>query len=174
MWQVTHDRWHMTHDRSLALMAWDLGDIEDLEEKDRSLNESVNDGGVCRTATPGLLIILQSEIYFLTVYTEHCTLHIIHWALNTTHHTLHTEHCTPDNTHCVSDISASVPAFPFTSLLQPGIPALVLHLSATTNSYIPYEFYDFVSLFGRNVFGHFLKTVLVIFMFFNILNNAFL
>ena len=68
----------MTHDRSLALMVWDLGGIEDLEEKDRSLNESVNDGGVCKTATPGLLTILQSVIYVLTVYTEHCILHIIH------------------------------------------------------------------------------------------------
>ena len=41
----------------VALMVWDLWCFEDLEEKDRLLNQSVNDGGVCRTApaTPGLL-----------------------------------------------------------------------------------------------------------------------
>ena len=44
-------------------MVWDLWRIEDLEEKDYSINESmnewINDGGDCRTApaTPGLLNI---------------------------------------------------------------------------------------------------------------------
>ena len=38
-------------------MVWDLWYSEDLEEKDCSLTQSMNDGGVCRTApaTPGLL-----------------------------------------------------------------------------------------------------------------------
>ena len=42
---------------SLALMVWNLWCLEDLEEKDRSLDQSVNDGGVCRIAlaTSGLL-----------------------------------------------------------------------------------------------------------------------
>ena len=42
-------------------MVWDLCCFEDLEEKDRSLDQLINDGGVCRTApaTPGLLKILN-------------------------------------------------------------------------------------------------------------------
>ena len=58
---MTRDRWWTLckNCRFLALMVWDLWCFEDLEEKDRWLNESVNDGGVCRTApaTPGLLIM---------------------------------------------------------------------------------------------------------------------
>ena len=40
-------------------MVWDLWCFEDVEEKERWLNQSVNDGGVCRTApaTPVLLNI---------------------------------------------------------------------------------------------------------------------
>ena len=40
-------------------MVWDLYSFEDLEVKDRSLDLSVNDKGICRTAParPGLLII---------------------------------------------------------------------------------------------------------------------
>ena len=43
--------------RSLALMVWDLWCFEELEKKNESINQSVNDGGVCRTAraTLGLL-----------------------------------------------------------------------------------------------------------------------
>ena len=39
-------------------MVWDLWCIEDLEEKDDSISDLMNDGGDCRTApaTPGLLI----------------------------------------------------------------------------------------------------------------------
>ena len=50
-----------TNFRSLALRVWDLWFIEDLEEKDLSLNQLINsiiiDGGVCKTAqdTTGLL-----------------------------------------------------------------------------------------------------------------------
>ena len=38
-------------------MVQDLWCFEDLEEKDDSINQSITDGGVCRTApaTPGLL-----------------------------------------------------------------------------------------------------------------------
>ena len=45
-------------------MVWDLWCFEDLEEKDQLLNQSVNDGGVCRTAParPGLLIIASCTI----------------------------------------------------------------------------------------------------------------
>jgi len=41
-------------------MVWDLYSFEDLEVKDRLLDLSVNDKGICRTApaTPGLFIIL--------------------------------------------------------------------------------------------------------------------
>ena len=67
MWPVTRDMWHMIRNRwwtlcknfrSLALLVWDLGCFEDLEEMDRWL-----DGGVCRTApaTPGLLITVPKE-----------------------------------------------------------------------------------------------------------------
>ena len=58
-------------------MAWDLWCFEDLEEKDRSIDQSINqlinDRGVCRTApaTPGLLKVyaLLSEPGLLaTVY----------------------------------------------------------------------------------------------------------
>ena len=44
--------------RSLDQMVWDLWYFEDLEEKDRSVNDFINDKGVCRTApaTPGPLI----------------------------------------------------------------------------------------------------------------------
>ena len=73
MWHVTCDTWHVTHDMwhvtglggltfsqnfsSLALTICDLWYYEDLEEKDDSLNQSVNDEAVYRTApaTPGLL-----------------------------------------------------------------------------------------------------------------------
>ena len=46
---------------SPALMVWELWCFEDLEEKDRSVNQLSTDRGVCRTApaTPGLLIILE-------------------------------------------------------------------------------------------------------------------
>ena len=37
----------------LALMVWDLWCVEDLEEIDQLLNQSVNDRGVCRTAPAG-------------------------------------------------------------------------------------------------------------------------
>ena len=45
--------------RILALIVWNLWLFEDLEEKDESISELINDGGVCRTApaTPGLLTI---------------------------------------------------------------------------------------------------------------------
>ena len=72
MWHVTRDIWHMTCDTwhvwggwtssqifsSLALTVCDLWYYEDLEEKDESLNEWINDEAVYRTApaTPGLLI----------------------------------------------------------------------------------------------------------------------
>ena len=36
--------------RSLALTVWEFWCFEYLEEKDDLLNESINDGGVCRTA----------------------------------------------------------------------------------------------------------------------------
>ena len=73
MWHVTRDTWHMTRDtllvtlgggwticknfRSLALLVWPGKWFEDLEEKDQSLNQLINDEAVYRTApaTPGLL-----------------------------------------------------------------------------------------------------------------------
>ena len=50
--------------RSLALTVWDLWCFEVLDEKDDSISESVNGGGVCRTALakPGLLIMIQSTL----------------------------------------------------------------------------------------------------------------
>ena len=74
MWHVTRDRWHVTLDiwhvtslggwtfsqnfSSLALTVYDLWYYEDLEEKDESINQSINHEAVYRTApaTPGLLI----------------------------------------------------------------------------------------------------------------------
>ena len=45
-------------------MVWDLWCFEDLEEKDRLLNQSVNDGGVCRTAptTSGLYLLFSDGV----------------------------------------------------------------------------------------------------------------
>ena len=80
MWHVTCDMWHVTCDRwhvtclggwtfsqifsSLALTVCDLWNYEDLEEKDRSLNELINDEAVYRTApaTPGLLNSLNTPL----------------------------------------------------------------------------------------------------------------
>ena len=69
-WHVTCDMWHMTWDMwqveggehslsSLALTAWEWKFVEDLEEKEQWLNQSISDEAVCRTApaTPGLLIM---------------------------------------------------------------------------------------------------------------------
>ena len=68
-WQVvTRDMWHVTcfgvwtfsqNFSSLALTVCDLWYYEDLEEKDDSLNQSISDEAVYRTApaTPGLLNI---------------------------------------------------------------------------------------------------------------------
>ena len=72
---MTHDTLHVTHGRlrklcknvrSLALMVWDLWCHEDLEEKDESFSELINDRGVCRTApaTPGLFKINISTSTF--------------------------------------------------------------------------------------------------------------
>ena len=49
-------------------MVWDLWCFEDLEEEDRLINQSVNDGGGCKTAptTPGLLNTdMQGEKFFV-------------------------------------------------------------------------------------------------------------
>ena len=52
MWQVTIDMWHMTHGlgwtfsqnvSSLALTVWDFWSFEDLEEKDHSINQQINE-----------------------------------------------------------------------------------------------------------------------------------
>ena len=53
------------HFMSLALMVWD--DVLKIEEKDPRVNQLMDDGGVCRTATapPGLLIKFTS---FLKLY----------------------------------------------------------------------------------------------------------
>ena len=44
--------------KSLAKLILDLWRFKDLQEEDDQLNQSVNDGGYCRTgpATPGLLV----------------------------------------------------------------------------------------------------------------------
>ena len=72
MWHVTHDMWHLTHDiwqvgegdfflllffSSLALTVWEWRCSEDISTNHDLINQSVGDGGVCRTApaTPGLL-----------------------------------------------------------------------------------------------------------------------
>ena len=61
MWQVTRDRWHMTGDKwhmtGDRRQVWVLWCFEDLEEKDNSVTQLMNDDAVCRTAlaTPGLL-----------------------------------------------------------------------------------------------------------------------
>ena len=63
----------MTHGRglkfcqyfsSLALTVWDRQCLEDSEQKDDSINESVNHKGNCRTAlaTPALLKSLLQEV----------------------------------------------------------------------------------------------------------------
>ena len=68
MWHVTCDMWHVTHGggwtlpqnfSSLALTAWYLWCLEDWEEKDDRLTDSINYEAVYRTApaTPGLLNI---------------------------------------------------------------------------------------------------------------------
>ena len=62
----------MTRDRWLTLCknatVCDLWCFKDLEEKDCSLNESVNDRGVCRKAlaTPGLLKRTFTSLRFNT------------------------------------------------------------------------------------------------------------
>ena len=64
--------WHMTHGggrtfsqnfSSLALTVWDLWHLEDLEEKDESATNLINEEAVCRTApaTPVLLIIYVNK-----------------------------------------------------------------------------------------------------------------
>ena len=66
MWHMTCDTWHVTrlggwtfsqHFSSLALTVCDLWYYKDLEEKDDSLNQLINDEAVYKTAlaTPGLL-----------------------------------------------------------------------------------------------------------------------
>ena len=80
MWHMTCDKWHGTPDMwkvtcdmwwtfsknvsSLALMVWEWRRFEDSEEKADSVNQSMNDKGVCRTApaTPGLLNIPTSTV----------------------------------------------------------------------------------------------------------------
>ena len=68
---VTRDTWHMTclggrtfsqNFSSLALTICDLWYYEDLEEKDDSINELINEEAVYRTApaTPGLLKICSA------------------------------------------------------------------------------------------------------------------
>ena len=85
MWHVTCDMWHVTRDTDTCLGAWafsqnfsslaptvcDLWYFEDLEEKDDSVNESINDEGVYRTApaTPGLLTINKKNMYTQYVLT---------------------------------------------------------------------------------------------------------
>ena len=51
---------------SKALTVWDRQCLEDYEQKDHLLSESMSDGGDCRTAPakPGLLIIRGFEEIF--------------------------------------------------------------------------------------------------------------
>ena len=69
-WHMTPDTWHVTlgggwticqNFSSLALLVWARKWFEDLEEKDRWLNQLISDEAVYRTApaTQGLLIILS-------------------------------------------------------------------------------------------------------------------
>ena len=73
MWHMTCDMWHMTclggwifsqNFSSLALTVCDLWYYEDLEEKADSVNESMNDKAVYRTALaiPGLLNTLENMV----------------------------------------------------------------------------------------------------------------
>ena len=70
MWHVTHDKWHVTHGggwtfyqnfSSLALTVWHLWHLVDWEEKERLLNQWINNESVSRTApaTPGLLKMVE-------------------------------------------------------------------------------------------------------------------
>ena len=67
---MTRDTWHMTHSvgrtfsqnfSSLALPVWDWQCLEYISTNHELMNQSVDDGGDCRTApaTPGLLNICQ-------------------------------------------------------------------------------------------------------------------
>ena len=105
MWPATRDMWHMTHRvwwtlcqifSSLALTVWKLWWFEDISTKERWLNQSINYGGVYRTApaTPGLLIRrrkISKALWFchLTIYIvhHHNALHVnciykSQWATN--------------------------------------------------------------------------------------------
>ena len=85
-WHVTRDTWHVTclggwtlsqNFSSLALTICDLWYHEDLEEKDDSINQSISDKAVYRTApaTPGLL----KSVVFLKCCktTRFCTSHFL-------------------------------------------------------------------------------------------------
>ena len=60
---MTHGDWWgvnvLSKSELPALTVWDRQFLEDYERKDQLLNQSMSDGGDCRTApaTPGLLII---------------------------------------------------------------------------------------------------------------------
>ena len=106
-WQVTHDTWHMTVDvgwtfsqnfSSLAHQVWDWLCWEDIVTKGsltHLMNQSMNDGGYCRTApaTPGLLMIknwsrTQIDLWHVTGYLWQVTIDTGHM----THDTWHMRH----------------------------------------------------------------------------------
>ena len=80
MWQVTLNTWHMTHGggwtisqnfSSLALTVWDLWCLEDWEENDHRLNESISNKAVCRTAPATLGLLIKYTVWkMLTQHLE--------------------------------------------------------------------------------------------------------
>ena len=81
-WHITCDIWHVTHGgrwtftkhfRSLANTDREWRCLENLEEKDQSMNQLINYKGVCRTApaTPGLLIMNHKECSFYMFWLGH-------------------------------------------------------------------------------------------------------